>query len=290
VLLIGDSFMAALQVEYEQSVPGLLERALLAALGAPVAIRNASVAGWDPPQYLVRSRRLLAGEHYDALLLMLYLGNDIVADRRDHIPPLSPTRIARFRLPSALSAAELIDAFARPVNDQLEQHSHLFILLKTRLKVLWMRLGLSAEYFPDEFRKAEAAAPRWDLTASLCDDIVRAAAARGTPTLVVLIPAPYQVEPKVFAEYVRAFGIDSASVDLDQPTRLMADRLAVRGLATLDPLPAFRAAAGKGERLFGTVDRHLSPEGHALLTALVVPALVAVLEQPVVRGDGAGSR
>src|SRR5437879_3707351 len=57
VLLLGDSFMEALQVEYEQSVAGLLEARLTSRLGEPVAVRNGGVGGWDPPQYLMAPPR-----------------------------------------------------------------------------------------------------------------------------------------------------------------------------------------------------------------------------------------
>ena len=45
ILLLGDSFMEAFQVEYEQSFAGLLEARLGATLGETVAVRNAGVGG-----------------------------------------------------------------------------------------------------------------------------------------------------------------------------------------------------------------------------------------------------
>ena len=59
ILVLGDSFMEALQVEYEESLAGWIERESVSTFGAETAVRNAAVGGWDPPQYLIRARQLL---------------------------------------------------------------------------------------------------------------------------------------------------------------------------------------------------------------------------------------
>lgn len=273
VLLMGDSFLAALQVEYEQSLPGLLQRDLPAQTGTPVAVRNAGVAGWDPPQYLARTRHLLARDSFGLAVVFLYVGNDVVPVRRDHIPPLEPAPKARWRFPSRISGQEFKDALFRPANDFLETHSHLFILAKTRLRGLLMRVGLTAEYFPDEFRRSEATAARWDVTAELCADIAAEAARHNVPLLFVLIPTPWQVETGVWRQYLASFQIDSAAVDLDQPNRLLTERLRARGILVHDPLDQLRARAAAGEKLYGSVDRHFTPAGHAALEAYVLPLM-----------------
>ncbi len=46
ILLFGDSYMEATQVEWEDSLPYLLEKKLAARLGQPVEVINLSVSGW----------------------------------------------------------------------------------------------------------------------------------------------------------------------------------------------------------------------------------------------------
>jgi hypothetical protein len=273
VLLIGDSFLAALQVEYEQSIAGLLADRLRLASGTPVTIRNAGVPGWDPPQYLVRARQLLATEPYDAMVVFVYLGNDVVADPRPYIQALEPTPVRRLRLPARVTPDEFIDAWFRPANDALERHSHLFVLLKERLRPVLMRAGLTADYFPVEFMRREAASGRWDTTATLLTALAATAAAHDVPTLFVLLPTPWQMDPRVFAEYLAGFGIDSGSVDLDQPNRLLGDRLAARSLDAIDLLLPLRERSAAGAALFGRVDRHLSPEGNQVIAELLGPEI-----------------
>jgi hypothetical protein len=279
VLLLGDSFMAALQVEFEQSLAGLLEQRLPARAGAPVAIRNTGQAGWDPPQYFFQARSLLGRDHFALVVVAVYLGNDIVSRRPDRVPPRVPVETYRLRLPRRFTGAEFTTALLRPLNDVLEQRSHAFIFAKSRLHGVLMRMGLTADDVPEEVLRKEATSPRWDVTADILADIAGLAALRGTPTLFVLIPAPLQVEPAVFRENVQGFGLDSSQFDLDQPTRLLRTRLEARGLPVVDVLPAFREADRNGPRLYGTVDQHLSPRGHEVLERLVEPRIAALLRR-----------
>ena len=274
ILLLGDSFMEALQTEYDQSLPGLLEARLAQRFHYAVGVRNTGVGGWDPPQYLIEARRTLGREHFDLALVAVYLGNDIVPERIERYAPRAPVEVHRLHLPRQLSGREFIDAVLYPINDFLEVRSHLFILLKTRLQALRTRLGLTAEEFPVGLLREEAGSPRWSVTADILSDIRDVARAHSVPTLFVLIPAPYQVDSAEFHRSLRGFQIDSGAVDLDQPNRLLATAMRGHHLEVLDVLPEFREAQQAGSRLYGRVDRHLSPAGHDLLARLVEPLVV----------------
>ena len=279
LLIIGDSFMAALQVEYEQSLAGLLQARLPERLGRPVAVWNAGQAGWDPPQYFFQTRDLLArGDSFDLIVVSVYLGNDVVLRRPDRIPPRTPEEIHHFRLPRRLGWGEFVDGLLRPINDYLKTRSQLYILLKTSLHSTLMRLGLTADYFPDEFLRRDATSPRWDVTAGICRDMALLAGRHHIPILFVLVPAPYQADPAVFKEYLRGFHIDSSTVDLDQPNRLLGARLVAYGLNVIDAVPHLRAVQeGTSQKLYGSIDRHLSAAGHEVLEELLEPTVVAML-------------
>jgi hypothetical protein len=286
VLVLGDSFMEALQVEYEQSFPGLLQALLPERLRRPVAVRNASVGGWDPNQYLLRGRQILAEESYHLILVMVYVGNDVIRSRTDYFPPRRAVERKRFRFPRRLAWRELVDAVAAPINDFFEVRSHLYIFGKTRLETLRMRLGLTDTYLPPDFLKSAQATERWALTADACRDLAELARRAGAETIFVLVPAPFQVNAQTFGQYLRGFGIDSSTVDLDQPNRLLTEALQQRQLEMLDALPALRqlqspGGSGGGPRLYGTVDAHLTAEGHAALANVALPAAVAALTRGV---------
>jgi lysophospholipase L1-like esterase len=282
ILLLGDSFMEALQVEYEQSFAGLLEARLAEHLGEPVAVRNTGVGGWDPPQYLLQARRQLARESFDLVLVSVYLGNDVVQNRVERYPPGPPVDLPlkKLRWPRRLTYSEFVSAVLYPINDFLKARSHLFILMKQQAATLRMRAGLTADYFPDDLLRREASAPRWGVTAQILRDIRDVAQAHKTPVLFVLIPAPFQVDTAAFYQALRGHKLDPEAVDLEQPERLLTDAMRAYRLDVLDVVPEFRRAQRDGSRLYGTVDRHLSPEGHDTLARLVEPAVAARLAHP----------
>jgi hypothetical protein len=276
ILLIGDSFMAAAQVEYESSLPGLLEARLPASLGVPVEVQNAAVTAWDPQQYYYRARRLLDHRRYDLVLVSIFLGNDIDARPLAPLRPRPMGEIHTLRWPRHLSKSEIIDAVFYPINDYLTERSHLFVLLKKKAQLLLMRAGLTALYFPVDFLKREADSPRWEMTADICAQIADLANKSHVPILFFLVPTDFQVNQKAFRQYVRGFHIDSSTVDIEQPNRLFGSALSKRGLHFIDALPGFRQYRG-GRALYGSVDPHFAAAGHEELERIIEPSVIAYM-------------
>ncbi len=272
VLLIGDSFMQALQVEYEQSVAGLLEKCFADRTGQTLSVWNTAVSGWDPPQYYFQAMRTVTNQHFDIVLVALFLGNDIVS-RRLVLPPRKPWPKRSFRVPRNLQTAEFIDAILAPANDALETRSHLFVFVKNRSQSLLMTLGLTAIELPSELRRSEAASPRWHLAGEILSEIDSVAAANGAPMLVALIPSIEEVVPSALQDRARAFGVDVTALDVDQPDSIMVSELQSRGLAFVSLLRPLREAAGRGVALYGQVDPHPSAAGHQVMWNAIAPVV-----------------
>lgn len=279
ILLLGDSFMAAMQVEYEASLAGLIEQCFGPRAGRAAAVWNAGVSGWDPPQYAIKARHALERGTFDLVLVSVFLGNDVVG-RRYVLTPREPERRHQLRLLRRPDWSEFVDAVLAPLNDGLETRSHLFVLLKTRSRSLLMRFGLTAIEVPSEIRMSEAASPRWQMTADILAEIDSMALSRGTPAIFILIPSIETVEPSVLQERVEAFGIDSTGLDVEQPERLMRSELERRGLNVISVLGPLRAAQGRGVVLYGRADPHPSAAGHQVMWNAVAPALAAALGLP----------
>ena len=99
----------------------------------------------------------------------------------------------------------------------------------------------------------------------------------------MLIPAAFQVDTAAFYPALKGFKIDPAAVDLDQPDRLLTSAMRAHALDVVDVLSDFRQAVRSGTRLYGSVDPHLSPEGHELLERLIEPTVSARLSTPARR-------
>ena len=275
ILLIGDSFMAALQVEHYQSLAGLMEDTLRGPERQTVSVRNSGVGSWGPSQYLIFGRQRLVNHQYGLALVAIFTGNDLVRERQEYIEKFPRGERRRFRVPFSFSPEVWIESVARPINDALESRSHLFVFLKARLEPLRIRLGLSVAYVPRGLLKARADGPEWDVTADILADLASVADSVAVPILFVLIPAEYQVDERLFASHAAAFGVDQSAVDLDQPNVRLRGEMDARGLAVVDALPAFRDAARNGTDLYGAVDSHLSPSGHWVLFRLLREELEA---------------
>lgn len=278
ILLLGDSFMEALQVEYEESLAGLIETELASRLGEPVTVHNTAVGGWGPSQYLLQASRALGTGRYAAVVVAVYVGNDIEAERTTHFPAVRPIGEPRIRMPGRLAWTEFVAAVAYPINQELEQHSHLFVLLKERAKVLRMKLGLSMAFFPSEHDRDQVGAARWEVTASVLEEIDVVARKAGSTAIFVLIPSNFQVHPAIFESYASGFDIDTALVDLEQPNRIMRELLHRRGLHVVDPLESLRAEGASGPLLYGLIDTHLTARGHAVIARDLVPVIAAAID------------
>lgn len=278
ILALGDSFLAGLQVEYQWTIPALLEKALSGQMKRKVVVVNTGVNRWGPSHYLLEARRELARARHDLVLVFLFVGNDIVMDRHESFPPKRPIFTHSFRAPRNLSSEELIRAIAYPVNDFLERHSHLFVLVKNRTWHLLMRMGLSARRFYGVLLRSRAGSKRWEVTTSLCRDIRGLAAAHGIQTLFVLLPANIQVDKDLAYRYAGALGLSPDSIDLDQPSRLLKEKFSVWGLKLLDTTHMLREARTGGLRdIFGETDPHLGPVGHELVVRYIRPTVVDLL-------------
>ena len=76
ILILGDSFIEAIQVENKDSVPELLKKNLKNNDGLEIKYYNTAVAGYDLNHYYLISKRELAKREYDLGIVFLS-GTDI---------------------------------------------------------------------------------------------------------------------------------------------------------------------------------------------------------------------
>jgi hypothetical protein len=286
ILALGDSFLAALQVDYKQIMTSLLEERLSRELGKGVEITNTGVNCYSPNHYLITALHELPRNHYDLILVFVYSLNDVVSSRVERYPPRQKVTRHALYLPKNLSRKEIINAFLYPINDFLEERSHLWNLFKDRASVLLARMGLPANYAitfeePENLiLRSSANSLSWAVTADVLAAIEAEGKKYNIPTVFVLLPALYQIDKVEFERARFASGLDKAQVDLDQPQRLLTVESEKRGLVVIDMLKAMREANDRGIKdLYGRVDRHLSPNGHKLIADYLMPHLSNYLKR-----------
>lgn len=279
ILTLGDSFLEGLQVESEQTMPQVIVRLLKDQYDIDAQVDNSGVGGWDPSHYYLEAKQALERREYDLGIVFIYTDNDFVdvIDTVKIVPDSLSTSIHRFRMPESLTWSEFILSTLYPVNDYLERRSHLFILFKTRGEFLLSKVGLTAYYFPDVFLTSERESVRWEVTGTLCELTANVFNEHDVLVIFVLLPASYQVDEELFYCYVKHFSLPIDSVDLEQPSKLLAEQCKQRSLNLIDMLEPMRERAEQGKVMYGTVDRHFNAEGHYVVAEHVVPRVATYL-------------
>lgn len=277
VLFIGDSFTTAYQVEYEDTFTALIEKEAQAQLGVPVNCVNAAVGGWGPSHYRIKLEQELARSDWDAVVVALYTGNDIAKKRAQSFSPRKSS-VHRFAMPRAFTAAEITENILYPINNILETRSHAFSLLKRRGKFLLMRMHLSAHAFPDVLLTTQKDAPRWEITADICEEMQLLAQGH-CPILFLLLPDLCSANAEVARNYASAVGFAENDYDVEQSHRILGELLNQRNITVFDARPSLVAAGDEdADDLYGVVDPHFDLGGHRVVAKACTPRIVELLK------------
>ncbi|GAB5526747.1 MAG: hypothetical protein Roseis2KO_46190 [Roseivirga sp.] len=273
VLVLGDSFMEAVQVESKGTLPQLLQSRLNSLPEGNMRFYNAGVAGWNPNHYFLEAQRVLHDTQLkiDEVLVFLYVGNDVVRVEVSNYGPSDRLNKRPFRLPGRLRRTEFVHGIVYPLGDYLERNSQLYMLVKKRNLRLLQGMGLTSRYFPAVFDTAHAGSESWEVTTHVCKKIQSEFSERGIPVKFVLIPTTYQVNTGIMQEYIHDFDINMDSVDLRQPNRVLAELFTRDSLTLYDPLDFFEAKTQNGEVLYGRFDAHFNAEGHRAMADYLLP-------------------
>lgn len=280
ILVLGDSFLEAIQVENRNTVPEVLQRSLNQLPDINTHFYNSGVAGWGPNHYLMEGQRVLEeGQlEIDQALVFLYVGNDMVRFDRSSFHAINRIQKRAIRMPRSFDRKELTRTLIYPMGDYLERNSHLFMLLKRRNRGFLTKLGMSGYYFPDIFLTENKEMREWGVTAGICRKINDTFKDQHIPVSFVLIPTSYQVNESVMEEYIGNFDIDSGSIDLEQPNRILKERFSLDSMRLYDPLEIFREKTKNGEVLYGIVDSHFNAQGHVAMAEYLLPFVVQQLK------------
>lgn len=275
ILLLGDSFMEALQVSFDESFPSRLEELLTEATGRPIEVINAGVSGWgtdDELTYLARSGLQFEP---DLVFIAMTLHNDV----NDNLAlEYHDFRGGRIEERPVVEASDTEFAVQR-VKDWVANSVHVYQIVRNLRRVHASRAGAKQldDHLVTLIRKRPDARTEagWEMTDQLLDKAVRIARERGARTAVMLLPLRVQVEPDAMRRLLAAHGLEPSEIDPDQPQRRMVSWGAQRGIPVFDTLPVFRAWADDGgSPLYVERDGHWTAAGHALAAKFAAGAML----------------
>ena len=279
VLVLGDSFLEALQVDNEETIPQLLKQDMSLKYNLDVNFYNSAVGGWNPNHYYLETKKVLQHKIVDLGIVFLYVANDIVEFEKISYKPRQIARVHRFHLPEKINWREFINSVLYPINDFFEVRSHLYLLIKNRSQSLLSTIGLTASRFPKIFLLNEQFSSRWEITTGICKQIYNEFKNYEIPVIFVLLPSVYQCDENIFYKDIGNYGISLDSVDLKQPNRLLAHHFTVESLQLYDPLLYMQNQLNNGYIMYGKIDGHFNEEGHRIVADYVFPIVIEKLKK-----------
>lgn len=272
ILVLGDSFMEALQVPFEASFPSLLERALDGQARKRVEVVNASVSGWgtdDELQYLTTYGMKWRP---DLVVVVMTLHNDLSDNLRQRFHTTrNSTLVERPRDKTTFLDYKLVQLKGFLAT---RSHAYQLVIRSRRTREMRGEARQLSSHVVEILREepGEAIVKSVDLTGLLLERIKTTVAAEGGRVVLVLLPLAMQLSDATFADLARAAGQE---LRIDGPQRLVTRVAARAGIPVIDLLPGLRAwTAGGGAPLYLERDGHWNERGHRLAAEIVSRELV----------------
>lgn len=275
VLLFGDSFMEALQVDFEESFPSLLEQGLSRRMDRPVEVVSVAVSGWGTDDELRYLTSYGLDWRPDLVVVAMTLHNDI-SDNLREVWYAAENGVLVER-PHAKAS------FLRYKVIELKGY------LATRLQTyqLWRKVRHGREmkqtgaqlesHIVQLFREPtpERIASGYAFTGMLLARMQEVTQASGGHVALVLLPLRVQLTNQSFDAFVRAAGATAAEMPAGKPQRVMTEMADSLGMPVVDLLPAFRGwVAGGGADPYLERDGHWNTTGHRVASTAAVEGLI----------------
>ncbi len=313
IVVLGDSFMGALQVEDDETFAAVLEDALnTAGLPKRIEVINLGVPSFGNDQAYLALRHFGRKYRPDFVLLAFYAQNDVknnsmVLERRNSVYPkpflaLEEGEVVEMPFEDATPASIRIVR-------QLVQPLRLYPWLRGKLmqlplvhRVLY-QLGiigvvprenrtqkLSGRYpsrwIPQSEVFKRENSPEWEHAWALTEAILRRirgdARQIGAGFLLVRVAEPLAVLPKSVLDRALPASI-GAALDIDKPARRLQAFVAEAEIDFLSLIPTFHAQIGERETTFAkfylTCDGHWTVAGHQLAAETVAAYLKPILQR-----------
>jgi len=274
IMVLGDSFVEALQVGFEHSFPRLLEERLGQLLHRDVEVLNAGVSGWGTDDELTYLERYGQRFRPELVLIAMTLTNDVNDNLAERYHSMEGNAL------HAKPAHQIpwMEYKLWQLRSYLAAHSHFYQLVR----LAWHARGMKIQgeelmdQVADQIRKEPSARiiEGWKLTSGLLRQIQSASGQIGARMAVFLIPLSIQLDRSKYADFLKTHHLSEDSIVLGKPQTLMKEFGCDQNMEVIDLLPGFLAwQQENGRPLFLKKDGHWNEEGHRVAAEIVSRAI-----------------
>lgn len=295
VLVLGDSFTEGVDVELMDTFPKKLEK-LLNAGGHQSEVINAGVGGYGSDQEFLFLAREGWKYEPDLVVVAFTIGNDVHDNVvKGYCRETQAGLVCEQQMNGSVKRWALIylKTFA-----QRHFQSYFFLRKKSAssypIRMILSKLGLTEFNDADDMKRGLPVelsillredsgdmAQGWQLTTAILRQMYDDAKRHHARFLIVLIPSGLQVERDNLQRALKAYRLTASDVEAEKPNRIMLEFGATHDIFIVDLLPAFRAAASRGERL---LEGHWNKACHSLAAVVICRELVRVGIVPGLKG------
>lgn len=308
ILVLGDSFVEAMQVPLERTLSREMEQRLNSN-HAPVRyeVISMGVSGYGTASQLLQYRTRGRAYHPDLVLLAFYPGNDV----RNNSPTLEPVLRPFYGEDGELSrvtAGQKRQAVQDPAPEGLLARSQAYrylrkilitrfprvahalvragVMRREAIRAVPMQGGVPVDYWVYARQPSEPWERAWGYTERLLGELRDTVEADGARFAVVLVTAREQIYPETWQEILTEYPpMQRFGWDLDAPEQRVRRWCRENGVACVPLSEAFRARRGGPPPLHYHHDGHWTAEGHALAAEETVRFLREAALLPTKDGD-----
>ncbi len=276
IAVIGDSFIAALACEDEETLVVQLERRLRDSHpDVRWEVMNFGVSASSTAQELVLYREVVADYAPDLVIVAFFVGNDF----QDNSEVLSNSQRIQMRLDASGALVERSPSSERKrLNAWLNRNSRFYVWQKEATRGLRISGPAAQVYRTDPDPVLTEA---WQLTARIIEAFAQDVRRDGSEFLLVLLPTGEQIYDDMWEERaVLEEDVAGAAIDRNHPDRKLREIADGASIPVLAMTEAFRTAADQagGRRATETASSdllhfhgygHFTPRGNAVAARLI---------------------
>jgi hypothetical protein len=282
ILLLGDSYVAAIRVPYETTFHQVMKRELERTFNVKIETINLAVGGWTTANEYLAFKEIGVKYEPDIVILVLYIHNDIYENslKLKGGGPWSWPVFELFQGDLKLIPKERALNYKKAIRRSLIERifGRFFICRMIYRKIL--KKGKYPELFDVYLKKyPKEWLDAFRITEKLVMEIYKITKSINARFLVVLAPSPWQMETNRWLCTLKKYpSMKGKKYYMEKPDRTLIKFLKERKINYIWMLPSLRRITKKGKMLYFMSVDHWNKTGEHVVGLLIAKKLKGIIQ------------